>query len=130
MQVPQELRYLKSHEWARIEDGKVTVGVTEYAVEQLNRDIVFVELPQVGAQVKQGQPFGVIEAVKAVYDLYSPASGKVIAINEEAANDASIVGREPFTGGWLIQIEAENPGEFDNLLDAEKYKEAIESEEH
>lgn len=129
MEIPKDLRYLKSHEWARIEGNVATVGVTEYAVEALERDIVFVELPVVGAQVKQGEPFGVIEAIKAVYDLYSPVTGRVVEVNQALANNAAIVGSSPFGDGWMIKVEMEQPEEIENLLDAEQYAKLLESEE-
>lgn len=130
MEIPADLRYLKSHEWAKVEGNRVTVGVTEYAVEQLNRDIVFVELPARESRVKQGEPFGVIEAVKAVYDLYTPVTGEVVEVNEAVANDAAIVGQSPFEDGWMIRIEMVNPAELDGLLDAKQYEKLLESEEH
>jgi len=130
MEVPGDLRYLKTHEWARVEGGEVTAGLTEFAVEALNRDIVFVELPAVGAQVKQGQPFGVIEAVKAVYDLYAPVSGRVTAINETIAGDPGVVGRLPFTEGWMLRIEMSDPTELNNLLMPEQYGKQLETEKH
>jgi len=130
MEVPKDLRYLKTHEWARVSGNEATAGVTEYAVEALNRDIVFVELPAVGAAVKQDQPFGVIEAVKAVYDLYAPLSGRVIAINETLTTNPGIVGQLPFTDGWMIKIEMSNPGEINNLLTPEQYAKQLETEKH
>jgi len=130
MEVPGNLRYLKTHEWARVDGAEVTVGVTEYAVEALNRDIVFVELPAVGTEVRQAQPFGVIEAVKAVYDLYAPVSGRVTAINDQLASDPGVVGRLPFGDGWMICVEMSNPAELDNLLTAEQYARQIEMEKH
>jgi len=129
MELPSDLRYLKTHEWARRDGAEVTVGVTEYAVEALERDIVFVELPAVHSQVKQGEPFGVIEAVKAVYDLYSPVTGRVAEINEALANDPGVVGRSPFGEGWMIRVEMVDPSEFDQLLTADQYRTTIESEE-
>jgi len=129
MNVPQDLRYLKTHEWARIDGKFATVGITEYAVEQLNRDIVFVELPAADSQVKQGEPFGVIEAVKAVYDLYAPVTGRVAEVNEALAADPALVGRSPFDEGWMIRVEMVNPDEAANLLTPEQYKELLESEE-
>jgi len=130
MDVPSNLRYLKTHEWARIEGAEATVGVTEFAVEALNRDIVFVELPPVGREVVQGQPFGVIEAVKAVYDLYAPVSGRVTAVNEALAIDAGIVGRLPFSDGWMIRIAMSNPSDAGNLLTPEQYGKQLETEKH
>ena len=129
MAVPSDLRYLKSHEWARLDGNEVTVGVSEYAVEALERDIVFVELPAVGAQVKQGEPFGVIEAVKAVYDLYSPVTGRVVEVNGALADDAGIVGRSPFGDGWMIRVEIADPVELEQLLTPDQYRTLLESEE-
>ena len=130
MEVPTDLRYLKTHEWARVAGNETTVGVSEYAVEALNRDIVFVELPAVGAEVRQGQPFGVIEAVKAVYDLYAPVSGRVTAINETLAGDPGVVGRLPFSDGWMIRIAMSDSGELDSLLTPEQYAKQLETEKH
>jgi len=130
MEVPSNLRYLKTHEWARIEGAEATVGVTEFAVEALIRDIVFVEMPPVGREVTQGQPFGVIEAVKAVYDLYAPVSGRVTAVNEALAGDPGIVGRSPFTDGWMIRIAMSNATEVGNLLTPEEYSKQLETEKH
>jgi len=132
MEIPADLRYLKSHEWARVKGNLVTVGVTEYAVEQLNRDIVFVELPAVASDVKQGEPFGVIEAVKAVYDLYSPITGEVVEVNDAVVGDAALVGRSPFGDGWMIRVKMINPAELNRLLDAKQYEELLagESERH
>jgi glycine cleavage system H protein len=129
MNVPNDLHYLKSHEWARIEDGKATVGVTEYAVEQLNRDIVFVELPAVDTQVRQGEPFGVIEAVKAVYDLYAPVSGRVAEVNQAVTDDAGIVGQSPFDEGWMIRVDMLDDKEVDNLLNSKQYRSQLATEE-
>jgi len=130
MEIPSNLRYLKTHEWARVDGKVVTVGVSEYAVEALNRDIVFVELPAVGAEVRQSQPFGVIEAVKAVYDLYAPVSGRVTEVNGALAADPGVVGRLPFSDGWMIRIEMSNPAELGNLLTPEQYAKHLETEKH
>jgi glycine cleavage system H protein len=130
MEIPGNLRFLKTHEWARVEGKEVVAGVSEYAVEALNRDIVFVELPAVGAVVKQGHAFGVIEAVKAVYDLYAPVSGRVTAINEALAADPGAVGRLPFSDGWMIRIEMTDPAELDNLLTPQQYGKQLETEKH
>jgi glycine cleavage system H protein len=129
MNVPNDLRYLKTHEWVRIEGGKATVGVTEYAVEQLNRDIVFVELPAADTQVRQGQPFGVIEAVKAVYDLYAPVSGRVVEVNQAVADDPAIVGQSPFDQGWMIRIEMLEANEVNSLLDSRQYRSQLTTED-
>jgi glycine cleavage system H protein len=128
MEIREGLRYTKSHEWARLQGDEVVVGVSDYAVEALNRDIVFVELPNIGQAVRQGDPFGVIEAVKAVYDLYSPVTGTVVAINDAAAMNAAIVGQSPFDDGWLIRVKVDRAAELDNLLPPGEYGKHVEAE--
>lgn len=127
MKVPEELYYTKEHEWARVEGNVATVGITDYAQSQLT-DIVYVELPEVGKEVKQMEPFGTIEAVKTVADLYAPLSGKVIEVNEKLKEDPGLVNRDPYGEGWIIKIEMSDPEEVKNLLSAEDYKKLIEEE--
>ncbi len=117
---PKNLKYTKDHEWARKEGAKVVVGVTHHAQEALG-DLVLVELPKVGASVSAGAAFGVLESTKAVSDLYAPISGKVTKVNADAVSDPSLVNREPFGGGWLIELEPSNPADIDALLDAANY---------
>ncbi len=124
------IRYLKSHEWAREDGDVVTVGISEYAVEQLNREIVYIELPKVGQAVKRNASFGVIESVKAASDLYAPVSGVVEAINDEVAADPAKLGDDPFGSGWLIKIRPDNTTEFGNLLDSAAYDAVIAEESH
>ena len=128
MTTPQDLRFLKSHEWARKEGAVIVVGVSDFAVEQLNREIVFVELPELGRAVEQGETFGVIEAVKAASDLFAPVGGRVVAVNSSVSADASIVGNDPQGDGWLIKIEPSNPADWESLLTAEDYEELISAE--
>ena len=129
MPQPADVRFLKSHEWARKEGGLITVGLSDYAVEQLNREIVYVELPEVGRKVQQGHPFGAIEAVKAAEDLYSPVSGTVEAVNDQVPGNPALVAEAAFDAGWMIRIRPDNPSEWENLLSPEDYQKLIESGE-
>lgn len=122
--VPKELKYSKSHEWVKQEGNNVIVGISDYAQEELG-DIVFVELPKVGRQLKQEESFGVAESVKAVSDLFSPVSGKVSAINESLGKQPELVNKEPYTSGWMIKIELSSAGELAGLLSAEAYEKLI-----
>jgi len=119
--LPQGLSYVSSHEWIRNEgDGIVTIGVTDFAQEQLG-DVVFVELPDVGTQLTSEDEFGVIESVKAASDLFAPVSGEVIAINEQLDDAPELVNSDPYGDAWLLQIRLTNPEELEHLLDAEAY---------
>jgi glycine cleavage system H protein len=124
MNVPDDLLYTEEHEWVRVEDSEAVVGITDYAQSELG-DIVYVELPEVGARTKQMEPFGTVEAVKAVSDLYAPLSGKVIEVNEALADHPELVNKDPYGEGWMIRIEIENPAELGNLLDADGYRNLI-----
>lgn len=118
---PQDRRYSREHEWARPEtESEYTVGISDYAQSELG-DIVFVELPAVGASFRQMEPFGVVESVKAVSDLYAPLSGEVVAVNSELESAPELVNDEPFGGGWMIRLRAGDPAELDALLDAAAY---------
>ena len=121
---PEGLRYTKDHEWARKDGDLVTVGITHYAQDQLG-DVVFVELPKVGAKVAQMQTFGVVESVKAVSDLFAPLSGVVVEVNQELTREPERVNRDPYGGGWLIVVELSNPGEADKLMSAPQYEEFL-----
>lgn len=124
MSVPPELRYTKEHEWLRLAGDEATVGITAYATEQLG-DVVFVELPEVGRTVEQFAPFGVVESVKAVSDLYAPISGEVVGVNEALASRPELVNSDPYGEGWLIRIRPRDPAEIDALLDAAAYEQLI-----
>jgi glycine cleavage system H protein len=118
-EVPGELRYTKEHEWARTEDGRVVVGITDYAQDQLG-DVVFVGLPDVGAEVTAGEPCGEVESTKSVSDIYSPVGGKVVERNEELESNPELINSDPYGKGWLFAIEAGSaPGD---LLDADAYR--------
>jgi glycine cleavage system H protein len=122
--VPADLRYTKEHEWARREGNRARIGITAYAQEQLG-DVVFVELPKVGARVTAMKTFGVVESVKAVSDLYAPLSGEVVAVNEALAKQPEVVNRDPYGEGWMIAIEVASPAEYDALLSPEAYERLI-----
>ena len=128
--VPNDLKYAKSHEWVRDEeDGTVVIGITEHAQELLG-DLVFVELPEVGDAVDAGSECAVVESVKAASDVYSPVSGEVIAVNEALADAPETVNQDAFGDGWLFQVKLSDPAQMEDLLDAEAYTDIMESEEH
>jgi len=126
MDVPEKLRYSAEHEWLAVDGNTGTVGITAFAVEQIG-DIVFVELPAVGTSVEATRPFGVIESVKAVSELFAPASGKVVAINESLADSPETVASDCYGAGWLIRIELSNPDDINALKDAAGYRAMIAS---
>ncbi|SRR5690554_218340 len=120
--VPTDLKYLDTHEWVRVEaDGTVTVGITDFAQEQLG-DVVFIELPEVGMEVEVGQEVAVVESVKAASDIYAPLTGKVIAINEVLIDTPELINEDPYDKAWFFKLEITNTAEIDNLLDAHGYK--------
>ncbi len=120
METPKELKYTEEHEWVRVEGNTATMGITDYAQGELG-DIVFVELPEEGADLKQGSAFGTIEAVKTVSDLYAPVSGKVLEVNAELADSPERINKSPYADGWMLRIELSDDSELGNLLDAEAY---------
>lgn len=120
LKYPAELKYTKEHEWIKLEGNVGTIGITDFAQDQLG-DVVYVELPAVGATVGQGKQFGTVESVKTVSDLYSPISGKVVAINEELASQPELVNSDPYGGGWMIKVELSNPDETQQLMSADDY---------
>jgi glycine cleavage system H protein len=124
-EVPEDLRYLESHEWVRVEDGTATVGITDFAQDELG-DIVYVELPEAGDEVTKDEAFGVIESIKAVSDLYAPVSGEVLDRNEALFDEPELVNDEPFEGGWMLTVDLADESELDELLDADGYGEQIE----
>jgi glycine cleavage system H protein len=127
MEVPKDLKYTQEHEWVRIDGKKAVVGITEFAQEQLG-DIVFVELPVVGSEVEQESPFGVVESVKTVSDLYAPVSGKVTAVNKDLETNPEKVNSEPYGGGWIVEIELSIEKDIESLLDADAYTEQCKKE--
>lgn len=121
---PKELRYSSEHEWAMVEGTRVRVGITKFAAEKLS-DIVFVELPQVGARVTFMQPCGVIESVKAVSDVYSPVTGKVVEVNTALAGAPEVVNSDPHGKGWILVVEPDDLKELDKLMTADQYTKTI-----
>jgi glycine cleavage system H protein len=124
MEVPSDLKFLKSHEWVRVEGPGAIVGISDFAQKELN-DIVFVDLPEVGREVKAGQAVCVIESTKAASDVYAPLSGKVSAVNEALNDSPDLVNSSPYHEGWLFEIEMKDPSELDRLLDCDRYRETI-----
>lgn len=127
--VKTDRRYTETDEWALLEGGKVRIGITDYAQKEL-KDIVSVELPEVGRQVKKGEELGVIDSIKASSAYYAPVSGRVVEVNEELLSTPELVNKDPYGAGWIAVIEPSNPGEYEGLLDAGKYSEKIKSEKH
>ncbi len=120
MELP-DFKYTPTHEWVRDEgEGVASVGITEFAVEELG-DIVFLELPAEGAELKKGSPFGAVESVKAVFDLNSPVSGNVVEVNSPLSDDADVLKTDPYGAGWMLRIKLQNPAELDELMDKEQY---------
>ena len=124
MNIPSNLQYTKDHEWAKIENGVATIGITDFAQGELG-DIVFVELPEVGKSFNAGDTFGTIETVKTVTDLFSPISGKIVAINEGLDNDPGKVNSDPYGDGWLVKIRLSDPDEKDGLMSSIAYEKII-----
>lgn len=127
MEYPDDLRYTKEHEWARPADGRVTIGVTEYAQDALG-EVVYLELPETGSEVSKEETFGVIESVKAVSDLYSPVTGKVIEVNSALVDAPEMVNSDPYGDGWLIVVEPADQAELDELMSAKEYEAHLEAE--
>jgi glycine cleavage system H protein len=122
MSYPDDLRYSKEHEWVRVEGGRATIGITSFAADELG-DIVFVELPEIGADLRQFSTFGVVESVKAVSDLYAPISGRVVEINDALRDAPELVNGDAFGDGWMLRVELADDGELDQLMDAAAYAE-------
>jgi glycine cleavage system H protein len=126
--IPDDLRYAASHEWVRIDDeGNATVGISDHAQDALG-DIVFVELPEVGASVNAKEEVAVVESVKAASDIYSPVSGEVIAINEELVDTPETVNSAPYDNGWFFKVKMSDQGELEELMDADAYGDHCDSE--
>ena len=130
MQVPDDLRYTQDHEWLRVETDEAVVGITEYAATELG-DVVFVELPAVGAKLQAAQSFGVIESVKTASDLYTPTAGEVIAVNDQLADKPELVNEDPYGEGWMIRVRLDDPAAASatdgRLMDAEAYRTLVEA---
>jgi glycine cleavage system H protein len=126
---PADLRYSKEHEWAKSEGGLVTVGITDFAQNQLG-DVVYVELPKVGTQVKQMVPFGVVESVKTASDLFSPVTGEVVEVNSALADQPELVNSSPYEGAWMIKVRMSDASEMDQLLSPADYEKLTAEEGH
>jgi len=128
MSNPADLKYTKEHEWVRVEGNVVTFGITNHAQEALG-DVVFVELPEVGQEIKAGETYGTVESVKAVSDLVAAVSGKVIEVNEEVADKPELLNSDPYGAGWLVKLEASDLSELEALMDVQQYEAFLQEEE-
>jgi glycine cleavage system H protein len=120
MSSPADRKYLTTHEWHKLEGNTVTLGISRFAVDELT-DVTYVALPKIGTACKAGGSIGEIESVKATSEIYTGVSGKIVAVNDEAAKNPSVINQDPFGAGWLVKIEATNPAELSSLLDAAAY---------
>ena len=125
---PAGLRFLKTHEWARLDGEHAWIGISDYAVKHLS-DLVFLDLPEPGQDIMQNEPFGEIESVKAVSDLYAPLTGEVVERNEALMENLDLLKRDPWQEGWMLKVRMEKPSEAEALLDGEAYAQVIEAEE-
>ena len=128
MEVPENLLYTQEHEWIRVDKNNAIMGITQFAQDQLG-DIVFVELPEVGTVIEKETPFGVVESVKTVSDLYAPVSGTVKAVNQDLESNPEQVNNEPYGSGWIIEIEISDKNELEKLMSPEKYIEQCDKEQ-
>lgn len=126
---PEKLKYTKTHEWVSVEGDTATIGISDFAVHLLS-DLVYADLPAIGKKVTQGQPFGEVESVKAVSDLYAPVSGEVTARNDALPDNLDLLTKDPFGEGWMVKIRVADVGEFSKLLDQAEYKAHCEAEKH
>ena len=124
LNLPDDMHYAESHEWARSEGDTVKVGISDYAQDQLG-DIVFVELPEIGDSLEKGEEFGTVESVKAVSELYMPVGGEIVAVNSGLEDTPEFVNNSPYTDGWMIEIKPDNPSEIDDLLTNDAYLEKL-----
>jgi glycine cleavage system H protein len=124
---PDDVRYTAEHEWARLEEGNITIGITSYAAEQLG-DVVYVELPEVGRKLEAMKPFGVVEAVKTVSDLYAPIAGEVVEVNGALVDQPGMVNEAPFGDGWMIRIKPTNPRDLEQLMSHVEYEKLTEEQ--
>jgi glycine cleavage system H protein len=127
MSSPRDLLFTKSHEWVKVDGDVVTIGVTDHAQSELG-DITYLELPELGGEVSGGEPFGVVESVKAASDIYSPVDGEVVERNENAISAPDVVNASPYGDAWLIKVKIEDPSKLAGLLSPEQYDELVESE--
>jgi len=123
--VPDDCRYLESHEWVRAEDGHARIGITDFAQDELG-DVVFVELPEAGEDLKKDEDFGVVESIKAVSDVYAPVSGTVVAANDALVAEPELLNEDPFGDGWMLEVDLADESELEDLLSPDEYEEQIE----
>jgi len=121
MNIPENLRYTKEHEWAAKEGDIVTIGITDYAQQSLG-DVVYVEMPETGAEISSGESFGAVESVKAASDIFSPVSGEVADINRELDEHPEYINQSPYEKGWIVRVKPSDPGELDALMNHESYR--------
>lgn len=126
MEFPKELKYTKTHEWVRMREGTAVVGITDYAQQELT-DVVYVEMPEVGKEVKAGAACVVVESVKAAVDVYSPLSGKVVKVNEKLNDEPQLLNSDPYGEGWVFEVEPIAPSELAKLMDADAYRKTVEA---
>ncbi len=128
---PEQLRFTDTHEWVYLDTSQekavATVGLTDYAIEQLN-DLVYIQLPEVGHQVRRGEAFGEVESVKAVSDLYSPVDGEVLEVNQQLSEDLDPLSQDPYGAGWIIKVQVSDPGQVEDLMDYAAYRKMCEEE--
>ena len=124
MSLPQDLKYTKEHEWVKVDGVTATIGITDHAQGELG-DIIFVEFPDIDQEIEKDEPFGTIEAVKTVADLFAPISGKVTAINEDLEDSPESVNSDPYGEGWIVKVSIDNAGELDELMTPEQYGDLI-----
>lgn len=127
MDFPEEFKYTEDHEWVLVEDDIITVGITDFAQDQLG-DVVFVELPEVGDTLEAGKTLGVVESVKAVSDVYTPASGEVVEVNEALPDEPEALNNSPYEDGWMIKLKLADPADLDGLMDVAAYQEFVEKD--
>jgi glycine cleavage system H protein len=120
LKFPDNVRYSQDHEWARKQGDSITVGISDFAQDQLG-DVVFVELPEVGSSLDKGQEFGTVESVKAVSELFMPVAGEILEINSKLEDSSELINNDPYGDGWMIKVKAADPGDFDQLMDRDAY---------
>ena len=128
MEIPNDLHYTIEHEWVRMKNNRATIGITDFAQGQLG-DVVFVELPAEGTELTKGSPFGVVESVKTVSDIYAPVTAKVVKVNKDLESQPELVNSDPYGQGWMIEIEFSNSSSEQGLLSADQYREQCKSQE-
>ncbi len=128
MKLDPEARYAESHEWARWDGEEIVCGVTDHAQETLS-DVVYIELPMVGDVYDAGEPYGIVESVKAASDVYAPVAGEVVAVNEELEAAPELVNQDPYGDGWMVRLDPSDPDEFEDLMEGDEYQAFVEEEE-